>query len=150
MAITDIKQILGEKHAKKIVASAVEDIALVRQWVFEYRQATLPADGNGSVDLRRPRIALSAVADEFARPGAIPECIATAQKRSGRRVDSSAAMPAPADSPAIAMRARSTGCVTQTCSIAASIVAASRWARPPRVSNQFQQPCAFDSRSCSG
>ena len=80
----------------------------------------------------------------------MPECIAIAQKRSGRKVASSAAMPPPADSPAMAMRSRSTGCAMQTCSIAASMIAASRWARPLRVSNQFQQPWPLASRSCSG
>ena len=58
---------------------------------------------------RRPCIAPSADMVECAVPGGMPECITTALKRSGCRVTSSAAMLAPAESPAIAMRVRSTG-----------------------------------------
>ena len=57
----------------------------------------------------RPRIAASAPAAERAAPGATPACIATAQKRSGQRTASRAAMLAPADNPATATAPRSTG-----------------------------------------
>jgi hypothetical protein len=72
-----------------------------------------------------------------------PNASAIARKRSGRRVASSAAIPAPAERPASAIRSGSTGCSRQTWSIAASMVPASPCARPERVSYQFQQPAAF-------
>jgi hypothetical protein len=50
--VTEVTQILGEKHARKIVDAAVEDIALVREWVFENRLATLPADGSTPPETR--------------------------------------------------------------------------------------------------
>jgi len=58
---------------------------------------------------RRPPIAARADAAECAAPGATPECITSARKRSGCRVASSAAMPAPADRPAMPIAAGSTG-----------------------------------------
>ncbi len=91
-----------------------------------------------------------AVADDCAAPGATPECMATALKRPGKCVAISTAMLAPADSPATATRSRSTGWNRQTWSTAAISVAASARALPVRVSYQFQQPCGFTMRSCSG
>jgi hypothetical protein len=95
-------------------------------------------------------MAASAVAADSAVPGAAPECTATAQKRCGYIAAMSAAMPAPADRPATATRAGSTGCRRATLSMAASSVAASAAALPLRRSNQFQQPWALATRSCSG
>ena len=57
---------------------------------------------------RSPCIAPTADMVECAVPGGIPECIITALNREGWRVTSSAAMLAPAESPATAMRVRST------------------------------------------
>lgn len=95
-------------------------------------------------------MAASALWRERAAPGATPECMATATKRSGALRPSSAAMPAPADRPATATRARSPPWAMHTRSMADSRVAASASAWPERSSNQFQQPCGLASRSCSG
>ena len=100
--------------------------------------------------MRRPRIAANADALDCATPGGTPECMTTALKRSGWRSATSAAMLAPADKPQMATRARSTRYSAHTWSIAAMISATSPCALPDRVSNQFQQPCAFASRSCVG
>ena len=74
---------------------------------------------------RWPCIALRADTVECAVPGGMPECITTALKRMGYRVTRSAAMLAPAESPATAMRARSTGYSRHTWSMALMIRAAS-------------------------
>ncbi len=126
----------------------------VLPWITSKGGSNIPAanagsSGSGSAAWR-PRIAESADAVELAAPGAVPECIATAAKRAGLRVASKAAMLAPADRPTTTMRCGSTGCAAHTRSIAASILSASRCARPERVSYQFQQPCTFAKRLCSG
>ena len=95
-------------------------------------------------------MAAKALAADSAVPGATPECMATAQNRVGYSAPSNAAMLAPADRPATATRARSTGCLRATWSTAARTVAASASALPLRRSYQFQQPWGLAMRSCSG
>ena len=76
--------------------------------------AALPARRESSAATLRPRIAMNAVEEEYATPGAFRECIEIVRKRCGRRVAKRAAIPALGFNPASTMRFGSTGCDWQT------------------------------------
>jgi hypothetical protein len=50
--MSKVTTITDEKHAKRVVEAAVEDLAHARQWIWEHMEAWLPADGNAAPETR--------------------------------------------------------------------------------------------------